>query len=291
MKPMSQIWKRNRNYCRREHRMSYKTDEDIMKRMQEHYTVLEDMGYEVVGLFLQGSQNYNLDYEDSDIDTKAIVLPTLDDIILNKKPVSHTHVMENEEHIDVKDIRVMFENILKQNINFVEILFTDYKIINPKYSDYLEELFREREMIAKYDVRTALNCMAGMQLEKFKALQHRYPTTAWKIDKWGYDPKQLSHIIRIEDFMYKYINGIPYEECLIYEDKFFMLEVKKGNAYSAEKAVELAQYFVKRCKEMKDKYLEENETSKNADVLQLMNDTKAKIMKKFFVEELMKSGI
>ena len=64
--------------------MSYKTKEDIVKRMQEHYAVLEDMGYEVVGLFLQGSQNYNLGYEDSDVDTKAIILPTLDDIILNK---------------------------------------------------------------------------------------------------------------------------------------------------------------------------------------------------------------
>lgn len=269
----------------------YNTDEDIMKRMQEHYAVLEDMGYEVVGLFLQGSQNYNLGYEDSDVDTKAIVLPTLDDIILNKKPVSFTHVMENEEHIDVKDIRVMFENILKQNINFVEILFTDYKIVNPKYSEYLEELFRKREMIANYDVRAALNCMAGMQLEKFKALQHKYPITAWKIDKWGYDPKQLSHIIRIEDFMEKYVNGSSYANCLIYENRMFMLEVKKGNMYSVEKAVEVAQDCVKLCKEMKDKYLEENETYKLEEVLQVMNNTKAKIMKKFFVEELMKDGI
>ena len=146
-------------------------------------------------------------------------------------------------------------------------------------------------MIANYDVRGALNCMAGMQMEKFKALQHRYPTTAWKIDKWGYDPKQLSHIIRLEDFMGRYMFGVSYADCLIYQPRQFMIEVKKGNFYSVEEAVEVAQSLVKQCKEMKDKYLEENETFRNSDILQLMNDTKAKIMKKFFVEELMRSGI
>lgn len=268
--------------------MNYETKEDIMKRMQEHYTVLEDMGYEVVGLFLQGSQNYNLDYEDSDVDTKAIVLPTLDDIILNKKPRSFTHVMENDEHIDVKDIRVMFDNFLKQNINYVEILFTEYKIINPKYEEDLIELFTSREAVARYDIKAALNCMAGMQLEKFKALQHRYPTTAWKIDKWGYDPKQLSHIIRLVDFMERYIADYLYKDCLIFPKRDYMLDVKKGEYYSEEEAVLLAKSYVKRCKEIKDLYLDNHYTQRNENVLQLMNNVKAKIMKKFFIKELMK---
>ena len=30
----------------------------------------------VVGIFLQGSQNYGLDYEKSDVDTKLIIAPT-----------------------------------------------------------------------------------------------------------------------------------------------------------------------------------------------------------------------
>ena len=52
--------------------------ERIMARMQEHLaTVQEHFGDAWVGLFLQGSQNYKLDYESSDIDTKAIVLPQL----------------------------------------------------------------------------------------------------------------------------------------------------------------------------------------------------------------------
>jgi len=60
----------------------------IMNRLQEHYNEAENMGYEIVGLFLQGSQNYKLDYENSDIDSKAIILPKFNDFVLNNKAVS-----------------------------------------------------------------------------------------------------------------------------------------------------------------------------------------------------------
>lgn len=92
----------------------------IMARMREHLVpVLEHCRGGWVGLFLQGSQNYNLDYEGSDIDTKAIMLPSFSDFVLNAKPLSTTHIMENNEHVDFKDIRLMFDCIKKQNVNFV----------------------------------------------------------------------------------------------------------------------------------------------------------------------------
>ena len=43
-----------------------------------------------------------------------------------------------------------------------------------------------------------------MCYEKQKALCHPYPTIKWKIDKWGYDGKQLHHIIRLKDFIDNY---------------------------------------------------------------------------------------
>ena len=90
-----------------------------MKRLMEHAAaVVKILGTKdrIVFIALQGSQNYGLDYEGSDIDTKCVVLPTLDDIIENRKPISTTHVMENEEHCDIKDIRLMFDCYKKQNI-------------------------------------------------------------------------------------------------------------------------------------------------------------------------------
>lgn len=84
--------------------MNYHSNEWIMKRIEEHYQEALTFFPEnrVVGIFCQGSQNYGLDYEDSDIDTKLIVVPSIDDIIFNKPPISTTHVRDNNEHIDFK---------------------------------------------------------------------------------------------------------------------------------------------------------------------------------------------
>ena len=83
---------------------NFHSDEWIMKQVERHYQEALTLfpADRIVGVFLQGSQNYGLDYEGSDIDTKCIVLPTLEDLIFNRKPVSTTHVLPNEEHLDLK---------------------------------------------------------------------------------------------------------------------------------------------------------------------------------------------
>lgn len=115
--------------------MNYHSDEWIREQMKGHLE--ESLNYfekdQIVGLFYQGSGNYGLDTETSDVDTKLIVVPSFRDIALNRRPVSTTHVRENNEHIDWKDIRLYMETFRKQNLNFLEILFTDYAFVNPIY--------------------------------------------------------------------------------------------------------------------------------------------------------------
>lgn len=219
-------------------------EERIMKRVQEHYEYLKSEGYEIVFIALQGSQNYRLDvYDDeymSDVDTKAIVLPTFEDFVYGRQPISKTLVLENNEHIDVKDIRVMFETYKKQNVNYIETLFTEFKIVNEKYKEIVKPIFDNAEEIAHIDVYQAVKCMAEMSKEKLKALQHPYPTIIDKIEKYGYDPKQLHHILRMNDFIKKYaILEKPYNECLIPDNKDYLIDIKKG-ILSVDDAVKLA---------------------------------------------------
>ncbi len=70
-------------------------DKKIMRRLSEHLDAVKEKHPEWVGIFLQGSQNYKLDYEGSDVDSKLIVLPSFEDFVLNRKPQSYTHIMEN----------------------------------------------------------------------------------------------------------------------------------------------------------------------------------------------------
>lgn len=66
--------------------------EKVMKRLQEHYNYLADQGHEIIFLAHQGSYNYNLDYEKSDIDSKAVVLPSFKDFVHGKSPFSYTYL-------------------------------------------------------------------------------------------------------------------------------------------------------------------------------------------------------
>ena len=263
-------------------------DERIMKRVKEHYEEACSLGKEVVAVFLQGSQNYRLDeYSDeymSDIDTKCIILPTLDDIVNSKSPYSSTHVCANNEHIDIKDIRVMFEMFKKQNNAYVELLFTKYYYTNPKYEKLVMELKTLAESISRMHPNQALRCMAGTSAEKYKALEHPYPNTMDKINKFGYDPKQLHHILRLNDFMKRFIAGESYESCLVPKHLGYLMKVKKG-FYDLTEARRLAYETDQENKRLK----EENITTPefiDQETLKALDELKVKFITQFLKESL-----
>ena len=210
---------------------NFHSDEWIMEQMNKHYQEALTLFPEdrIVGVFLQGSQNYGLDYEGSDIDTKCIVLPTLEDLIFNRKPVSTTHVLPNEEHLDLKDVRLYFQTFRKQNLNFMEILFTKYKIVNPTYEPMWNRLIENNEQIARYNPVGAVKTMKGIAMEKYHAMEHRYPSKVDLIDKWGYDGKQLHHLMRVEEYLTRYVNGELYADCLITKRPEKLKEIKDMN--------------------------------------------------------------
>ena len=187
-----------------------------MKRVRDHYEEALQYfpEYQIVGCFLQGSQNYGLDYEGSDVDTKLIIVPKFADICLNRKPISTTHVRENNEHTDWKDIRLYMETFRKQNLNFLEILFTPYYIINPMYRDEWMRLVEHREEIARMNPFRAVKSMKGIAHEKYAAMEKPYPSKLEIIEKYGYDGKQNSHLERVDDYLERYIAGESYEDCL-----------------------------------------------------------------------------
>lgn len=236
-------------------------EEYIQKRVQEHYDYLTSMGYDVVCTCLQGSQNYGLDEysEDymSDVDTKSIVLPPLDDFITAASPVSEVVVLENNEHAEIKDIRVMFDMFKKMNISYIELLYSKYIVINERWAHLIEPLFANKDLVSSYNRNQFLRCIAGMAMEKRKALCHPYPSIQWKIEKWGYDGKQLSHCARLYNFIKRYVAGEPLEECYDAEHKEILMAYKKqmtpeGFPLSCEDAVFLCDVFERGTKQVKD---------------------------------------
>lgn len=269
--------------------MGYITKESVQRRVEQHYNTAVSLGYEVFGCFAQGSMNYGdeLFDKDSDVDTKCLVIPSFYDISLNKKPVSLTHEMENGEHLDIKDIRLYLQLFKKQNINIVEILFTEFYKINPKYIDIMEKLWKNRELIARYDETRALNCMVGMIYEKQKALCHPYPSLIEKIERYGFDGKQLSHSMRLLDFMKSYCLGIKYQYCLEPADGELLMMIKRNLIpATVDEAKQKMEETVEEALKVRETYLEEHPNLKvKTEVDKLLEEVAVEAMYKSVAEE------
>lgn len=260
--------------------MNYHNDEYIMERVREHYN--EALEYfpedRIVCLILQGSQNYNLSVANSDVDTKLILTPTFEDIAMNYKPISTTHVRENNEHIDFKDVRLYMQTFRKQNLNFLEILFSKYAIINPIYKKEWNRLVEAREDIARFNVYRGVQSMKGIAMEKYHALKHPYPSKLDILAKYSYDPKQLHHLMRVEEYLARYIDGEPYEDCLKPRNSETLIKVKEGY-YNLEQAELIAERCVNNVIKMAEYAYSKFPNEENPKVNALLDDVQYNIMK------------
>ena len=275
--------------------MNFLSDEWIMEQVKRHYDEACKLFPEdrIVGVFLQGSQNYGLDYEGSDIDTKCIVLPTLDDLIFNRKPVSTTHVLPNEEHLDLKDVRLYFQTFRKQNLNFMEILFTKYKIVNPLYEPYWNRLIENNEQIAHYNPVGAVKTMKGIAMEKYHAMEHRYPSKVDIIDKYHYDGKQLHHLLRVREYLIRYINGEPYKDCLVTNCGEYLKLVKtltpNGFFHDIDTAREIAEQQLAKVISIADEFAAAHKDDPvDAEVDKLLDEVQESIMRLGIILDLEK---
>lgn len=269
--------------------MNFHSDKWIMERVLEHLQEAETLvpTEHIVGIFYQGSGNYGLDYEGSDVDTKCIVTPTFKDIALARKPMSTTHVRANDEHIDMKDIRLYVQTFRKQNLNFLEILYTPYCWFTNEYFYHeWKRLVDHREEITHYDPVRSVKSMMGIASEKYHALEHRYPSRVAWLDKFGYDPKQLSHLFRISEFLDRYIDGEPYADCLISRQPNYLKAVKIG-CFDLEEARDFAITTYTDIHEKCDKFIEAHKNDPiDHTVDELLDDVAYRIMKESVQRDL-----
>ena len=266
--------------------------EQIFKQLQEHYQEALTIFPQdrIVGIFVQGSQNYCLDWEGSDLDTKCIVLPSFEEICFNKEPVSYTHVRKNNEHIDFKDLRLMMQCFKKQNINFVEILFTKYYILNPDYEELFKKVMNAKEEVAHYNVYKFLKCTSGMSAEKLKALTLDRPSQHEEVIKYGWATKQMHHIIRLNEFMCRYLSGESFEKCLVSKKREELIELKKNGheKYSLEEAIYQSKIYDFPTKNMKNHYVDTHKEVKNDKIGELIDTVTCDILKVKLKKDILK---
>lgn len=199
-------------------------DNYIQERLNVHYNKVKEIyGDKVIYLAAVGSMNYNAFTETSDVDTKAVILPTFEDIVLNKT-VSTTLQIDNEE-CSVKDIRTYVNELKKQGINILETLTTKYHIS----SEIMNPLREHAEKIAHLDCRRFVKSATGDCFHKLKLWNKSYEAyTNAETDVVRF--KDAYNILRLCSTISKYINHVPFSEAIELDNytRDLALRIKQG---------------------------------------------------------------
>lgn len=145
-------------------------DKEIMNTLQNYYNVAA-CDYNVFGVFLYGSQNYGLSTQYSDVDAVAIVFPTYRNLIFKEKDI-YKEVTGGNGNFHYQDVRDFFNQLRKGNPNAIEILTTDYYIINPDYTYYWNSIRNNKNIIWQVNPSATFKALEGMYnsyMKKFEA--------------------------------------------------------------------------------------------------------------------------
>lgn len=213
----------------------------------------------ILGIFLYGSQNYNCETETSDVDAKVIYVPCLMEAIINKSRLVKTHIFENGEHLEIIDIRELVENYKKQNINFIETLFTEYYILNPIYAQVFEAYFTKdfRKNIARYDEYKCLQSYCGQAIHTL--------SQAMNLDDKS--NKKYANSLRIKNFLERFIfNKEDFKNCLVPSNLDEVMKYKTNQEkVNVGQILELKHYFEKQQKLPKEQFSYNGFTALNLD--------------------------
>lgn len=155
---------------------------------------------EIVFAASYGSFNYGTNDETSDRDFKIFVMPTKEDLFDAKNYCDEAKIEGND--IEVHDVRKLISLWTKANPSYLEILASKEIYVNPKFETYFNAIFAMKNEIATMNLKGYYDALMGMAKQKMKAIEKDYPNSEdnegfKRKQKFGYDTKQLLHVIRL----------------------------------------------------------------------------------------------
>ena len=209
-----------------------KRDQKIKEAMTDVYNQLIADGHNVLHIYLQGSQNYLLDTDESDYDFKAIVMPSKQDVYKNKQ-ISKIYKTPYGQ-VEVKDIGLFHNLIYKMNPTYLELLVTPHNYGRlPDFSKYVDQLIFEQ-------YPRFLKSTLGTIVSKYNSVFKATEGTQHILDKYGHQPKELHHFHRLIFLVKDVIQGKPLKEALVLPEdtRSTLLSMKYPPAYLNHSEVE-----------------------------------------------------
>ena len=178
----------------------------------------------------------------------------------------------------------MFNCFRKQNLNYVEILFSDQVIISGRFYKETVILLSHALDIAHYNETAAVNCMMGIIYRYYKHLFIPFESRPELYKKFGYDPKALYHMYRVMNQLILYLAR---QKNYLYFDnstRNVLLDMKEGK-YTKKQVEELAENCLSRTAEIVNKSMKDLRP-KDKKVDELLLDLQYQILSKVAREDL-----
>lgn len=147
-------------------------DSTICAKVQQHHKAInkfcEANGHILVFTALFGSQNYNLNDENSDVDTKSMIIPNPKEY-LYKNTESHYMInFTDGGHAEAYQCYNLLRQFKKGNINFLETLFSNYIAVESEWNWVIKQLDDKKDIIAKADLRNQMNVWFGYIVQMYE---------------------------------------------------------------------------------------------------------------------------
>lgn len=174
----------------------------LQQKLLKYQNTLTDQGYQVLGVFLYGSQNYQMDTLTSDVDAVAVVLPTATDLVFNI-PLEKTIEMKHGS-VRVKDLRCFAQQLLKSNYSTLEWLLTPYKITT---GEYFTDLLKPDMVLdlLNFNIRQTLASTMGSYLNMSSCEEKNGKTLARMAHLLRFQSQFLNtdkQVLSCEDWLY-----------------------------------------------------------------------------------------
>lgn len=148
----------------------------------------------------------------SDVDTRTIIIPSLEDLVQRKNTSEIVEISNGLS--DIKDIKTMFNQFYKSNPAYLELLISDYMVFSPFFKSEFEELVENADLIASRDKKALVYASYGIMTNKMSALANHSGTNKEEIAKYGYNSKNTSHVLRVNEFIHRFLSGENFKSSL-----------------------------------------------------------------------------
>ena len=176
----------------------------------------------------------------------------------------------------------------KQYFNTIEVLYTDFKILNPFYENLWNNLVVNRELLSHYNPYGVVTSTIGVAKSKYKKLEEPRNKVKALFEGIEYDAKRLSDLIWLEHYLIHYLGGSPYIEAIKPSNNQLMLDAKNGK-FTLEEARSLGKNAYDEIIRIGERYIKavelvENKTNDEAE--RILNQVQHDIIQKSMLNYL-----